>query len=152
MSPFGFSTTISHSPVSCKGRLLQAAAYARAAGNPEDSGRYVFLRPDFTGTEESRIVSLQNGDVEIQNAFETAVSTLLDSWHGGTFFPRLVEPDRDSEPRACQYCSVAEACLRGDSGSRGRLRDWSGVDRQHTVAERALLETWSLGSIKGSTS
>lgn len=135
-----------------KGRLLQAAAYAKAAGHPEDSGRYVFLRPDFTGTQESRIVSLQNSDVEIQHAFETAVSTLLGSWHGGTFFPRLVEPDRDSEPRACQYCAVAEACLRGDSGTRGRLRDWSEADREHTLTEQALLEAWSLGSKRGSTS
>lgn len=134
-----------------KGRLLQAAAYARASGGPEDSGRYVFLRPDFSGTEEARIVSVKTTDEEVQAAFEGAVSILLDSWYAGTFFPRLVEPDRDSEPRECQYCAVAEACLRGDSGARGRMRDWPAIDQERTDTESALLDTWSLGSKQGTT-
>ena len=34
-------------------------------------------------------------------------------------------PDENVEPDACRYCDVAEACLRGDSGARGRLRAWT---------------------------
>jgi len=66
----------------------------------------------------------------------------------GTFFPRLVDPDADKEPRACDYCGVAEACLRGDSGVRGRLRDWSRQRQASTPTEKAFLDAWLLASKK----
>ena len=130
------------------GRLLQAMAYARAAGGQDDTGRYLFVRPDFSGSEDTRIVSVVAADCTLQQAFESATSTLLTAWHPGLFFPRLVEPDTDVEPRRCQYCDVAEACLRGDSSARGRLRDWTRLGRATNKIERSLLDTWNLASTR----
>lgn len=136
-----------------RGRLLQAAAYAAAAGRPGDSGRYLFVHPDLQDPEESRVETVAAEDSEMRTAFDTASGVLLRAWHAGTFFPRLVEPLADSEPRTCEFCSVAEACLRGDSGARGRLRDWTAArlpavapsDRPRDAVERALLAAWYLG-------
>ncbi len=134
-----------------RGRLLQASAYAKAAGDPDDLGQYLFIRPDFSGPEEARLVKVSASDPALSGAFDRAVQILLDSWHAGTFFPRLVAPDMDAEPRVCQYCKAAEACLRGDSGARGRLRDWAADHRARNAMETAFLDTWLLASAKGST-
>lgn len=131
-----------------RGRLLQAAAYARAGGGPQDEGRYLFLHPDLKNAAENRVVRVTTDDQAARLAFESTVAKLVDAWYAGIFFPRLVEADADREPRACEYCSVAEACLRGDSNLRGRLRDWSAKDRPENAADRVLLDAWYLASAK----
>jgi hypothetical protein len=137
------------------GARLQAAAYALAGGQPGDSGRYLFLRPDPEVSPEQRIASVSVDDREIIEAFLWAARAALDAWDSGSFLPRLIEPRGDREPRFCATCRVAEACLRGDSGARARLRDWidartsdpEGLDAQRpdpTPAERSLLRVWQL--------
>jgi RecB family exonuclease len=130
------------------GRLLQAAAYARASGGPEDLGRYVFLHPEFKGSEETRVVSVTLDNKAILSAFDHAIQVLLQAWNAGIFFPRLVEPDKDEEPAACDSCGVAEACLRHDSSARGRLRDWFARNQPQSDLEEAVLDSWFLASKK----
>ena len=108
-----------------EGRHLQAAAYSLAGAAPRDNGEYVFIRPDFSGSDETRTVIVRGDDDDARGAFLAASETLVETWFGGLFFPRLVEPGSNREPRSCSSCEVAEACLRGDSGARGRLREWT---------------------------
>ena len=129
-----------------QGSLLQAAAYAMAAGGDGDLGRYAFIAPDFNGPDETRILSIAAEDQDTREALETAIAKLLEAWDAGVFFPRLIEPDHDKEPGACGFCAAAEACLRGDSGARGRLRDWVTGRHQGNRGERALLEIWRMAS------
>ena len=117
------------------GEWMQAAAYALAAGDAQDSGRYLFLNPILEDSPERRSVVVRADDSELVAAFQQSASVLIRAWRGGHFFPRLVEPDRDLEPRRCGYCTLAEACLRYDSSSRARLREWA-----HRVAESVLHE------------
>jgi hypothetical protein len=139
------------------GRRLQAVAYALAAGDPspfrpDGVGRYLFLRPDLA--DDLREHQIWGNAVPFVEAFRSAVRTALEAWDRGTFFPRLVEPDKDDEPGRCRFCPVHEACLRGDSGARGRLAAWADARRQPTLdldaaegaapAERALLGVWLL--------
>ncbi len=136
------------------GKSLQAVTYAQAARSESSNGAYLFLKPDLEGPESARIIGIAKGDKDGQLAFRSATSTLVAAWKQGSFFPRLVEADRDKAPRRCDSCQVAEACLRYDSGSRGRLRTWmaahleayiDGPDR--TVdAENASLGVWILDS------
>jgi RecB family exonuclease len=137
------------------GAWLQAAAYAVAAGESGDSGRYLFLTPALAEDPELREVVVQATDQELVSAFQSAAATLLGVWQRGHFFPRLMEVDRsDSEPFHCSYCSVAEACLRGDSGARARLRQWvePAIEEQLAGAQqlsaddRALVAAWLLPS------
>ena len=103
---------------------------------------------------EIRSVTARADDAELVTAFERAVGILVGAWRSGHFFPRLVEPDRDREPPLCTGCSLAEACLRGDSSSRSRLREWAdrAVERylqgpsDLPPAERNLTTTWLLPS------
>lgn len=135
------------------GTHLQAAAYLHAGAEAEEAGslgRYLYLRPDLEG-DEAREIALTRADAPILAAFNEATSTLLESWEAGSFFPRLVEIDGRQEPLRCSRCQVAEACLRGDSGARGRLHAWAsgeGGDRlqEKGRAEVALLGTWFLAA------
>ncbi|HSG38970.1 MAG TPA: hypothetical protein VLE27_04970, partial [Thermoanaerobaculia bacterium] len=69
----------------------------------------------------------------------------LAAWEAGSFFPRLVDTDGRSEPGRCGFCTVAEACLRGDSGARQRLYGWTqGEEAQEDFAEASLLRVWRL--------
>jgi hypothetical protein len=127
-----------------KGSHLQAVAYL--LGSPAESvGRYLFLRPDLE--EGQRELAVGRGDEEFVKAFGTTVASVLDAWDAGAFFPRVVEPNGRDEPGRCSFCSVAEACLRGDSGARLRLFEWT-ERSQETVpanpAEMALLKVWRL--------
>ena len=74
---------------------------------------------------------------------------VLEAWDRGALLPRLLEPSGDKEPRACEWCEVSAACVRGESAHRRRLREWatrasSGVDSL-APAERALLALYLLG-------
>ena len=118
------------------GDRLQAVAYALATGGPLPSmhagqGRYVFLRRDLP--PEQREFTVWGSHVPFVDAFEAAVGSGLAAWDHGAFFPRLVEPDRDQEPRRCSWCPLHEACVRGDSGARRRLAAWADAQRQGTL-------------------
>ncbi len=101
------------------GLRLQVPAYALAGSG---SGRYLFLHPEFKGVRE---IAIEGTDTEMAAAFDGAVAAALEAWRQGAFPPRVVEPDRDHEPKQCGWCEVAQACVRGDSGTRRRLRDWA---------------------------
>jgi len=153
------------------GERLQAVAYALATGGPLPSmhagqGRYVFLRPELPS--EQREFGVWGSHVPFAEAFAAAARSTIGAWDQGAFFPRLVEPDRDEEPRRCAWCPVREACLRGDSGARRRLATWAERRRQGTLApelpapehpseatgatgaaeetSRVLLDVWTLPS------
>ncbi|HEY7215576.1 MAG TPA: PD-(D/E)XK nuclease family protein, partial [Thermoanaerobaculia bacterium] len=104
------------------GSHLQAVAYLLGSEG-ESRGRYLFLRPGLE--EEARELSVTGDDQEFVSAFAAASEAVLAAWEVGSFFPRLVEPDGRKEPGRCGLCAVAEACLRGDSGSRLRLSHWT---------------------------
>ena len=75
----------------------------------------------------------------------------FEAWDRGSFTPRLVDSSNRKEPQMCRSCSVKEACLRGDSGSRHRLEQWVESARSAKVeksleAERAALQLWESGS------
>ncbi|HEX4960108.1 MAG TPA: PD-(D/E)XK nuclease family protein [Thermoanaerobaculia bacterium] len=124
-----------------KGSHLQAVAYL--LGSPgESEGRYLFLRPELSG--EQRGLTVTRGDEDFVNAFRNTASAALDAWGAGAFFPRVVEPNGRDEPGRCTFCSVAEACLRGDSGARLRLFEWAERVQEAGPAEEALLEVWRL--------
>jgi len=129
---------------------LQAAAYALAARQLGTGGvgRYSFLRPDIE--EYGREAALASDAVGIVETFTSAVETVLGAWDAGSFFPRLVDANKDTEPISCTYCDVATACLRGDSASRQRLRTWTGGADESALqgAERSLLGVWQIG-LKG---
>lgn len=126
------------------GERLQTAAYV-AGGSSE--GRYLFLRPDLP--EEARVAAITTDDPELLAVFETAVAALLDLWREGAFFPRLVEPDRDAEPPRCDFCEVAEACSRRDSGARGRLRRWAEEHDPAATAQPVIAESASAAALLG---
>ncbi len=125
------------------GALLQAVAYRRSAG-PGARGRYFYLKPEV----EIREFAVEQ-DPEIDAAFDRAVAAGLAAHTAGSFFPRLVDPVGQKEPRRCDYCEVAEACLRGDSGARRRLFEWSTRGEAEDPAGRALLGVWDLAAPEG---
>ncbi len=132
-----------------QGTLLQAAAYLLAAHGERAEGRYLYLKPDLDD-REAREHAVTTEDREAAEAFAHAVSATLAAWDAGTFFPRVVDAAGRNEPARCSYCAVAEACLRGDSGSRLRLFEWTEKARREAVpldpAQSALLRVWRLAA------
>jgi hypothetical protein len=128
-----------------KGRLLQAAAYAAAAGTRTGAGRYVYLKPDDRWDEAMRNVVVRGDDEETFARFESATRSIAESRSLGIAFPRLEEADgRNAEH--CRYCRVAEACRRDDSGFRRRLVEWM-HDQENDGGrdEDAARALWRLG-------
>jgi hypothetical protein len=131
------------------GERLQAALYARAGGGDEDVGRYAFLSPTLDPDRDRDVIVRANDD-EIGALLERALSATLGAWQNGAFFPRLTQHHQNIEPVTCSYCSVAEACSRGDSGSRGRLRSWASLRHPlrkpspSATLETAVVRTWYL--------
>lgn len=127
-----------------EGRALQIAAYARAeSGGVDVGGRLAFLAPD----TEHRVLWAHEDDVTLQEHLNHALRSVFKLLDAGVFFPRLVEPDVDREPRRCGSCVVAEACVRGDSGDRARLRRYAQGLRERgadTEQQRAFLVMWGL--------
>ena len=127
-----------------RGRLLQGAAYSASLRGA--TGRYVYLPAD--RLQAPTVIEMHHDDEQIRDAFSRAGRTALATWDGGAFFPRLVEPRKDREPPACRWCEVSEACLRGDSGARQRLRRWA-MKRQSeaepTGAVEPIATLWPLG-------
>ena len=85
-------------------------------------------------------------DKDLADAFTKSVRSVLGVWDAGTFFPRIVDPAGREEPGRCKRCEVAEACLRGDSGARLRLFEWSERREDLAPEEAALLEVWRLAA------
>ncbi|HEV7516554.1 MAG TPA: PD-(D/E)XK nuclease family protein, partial [Thermoanaerobaculia bacterium] len=136
------------------GTRLQAVAY-RLAGGPGARGRYLYLRPDLA-QREFTVGAGTAGEAELERAFGAATAAVLGAWEAGTFFPRVVDLSGRAEPGRCKFCSVAEACLRGDSGARGRLFEWAarggtGDDSGDpgNPGEAALLAVWRLPGAPG---
>jgi len=127
-----------------RGTHLQAVAYLLGSDG-ESMGRYLFLKPGLE--EDQRELAVTNADQDFVEAFAIASAAVLAAWEAGSFFPRLVELDGRKEPGRCGYCSVAEACLRHDSGSRQRLYEWTGNAESGLLPDdqEALLKVWRLG-------
>jgi hypothetical protein len=125
-----------------KGSHLQAVAYLLAS-EENSLGRYLYLRPGFEDPAE-RVFEAGPGDQDFTFAFAAAVRAALRAWDEGAFFPRLVETNGRKEPGRCTYCAVAEACLRGDSGARQRLFEWTLSSPVLVPAEEALMDVWRL--------
>lgn len=128
-----------------QGTLLQGAAYLLAAHGEPAEGRYLYLKPGLDDPE-ARQYAVTTDDREAAEAFANAVSATLSAWDAGAFFPRLVDPAGRNEPGRCSYCAVAEACLRGDSGARLRLFEWTEEEQAMDPAQAALLRVWKLAA------
>jgi hypothetical protein len=133
-----------------QGRALQSVAYllaARAAGAGEARGRYLYLRPD--ADPEAAEYAVDAADAAFATAFADTAAVLFAAWDAGSFFPRLVDTAGEKEPSRCQYCRVAEACLRGDSGARRRLHRWASGATAGGEGEGAFLAVWNLADAGG---
>ncbi len=127
-----------------RGTNLQAVAYLLGSEG-ESKGRYLFLRPGLD--DGDRELAVTNADEDFIQAFAAASEAVLAAWEAGSFFPRVVELDGRKEPARCGFCSVAEACLRNDSGARQRLHEWTGQGGEALGPEEgALLRVWRLGA------
>lgn len=132
-----------------EGRALQAAAYVKGTEG-ETVGRYLFLRPGLPEDAE-REFAVTSRDGDLLEAFTAAARALLNVWDAGSFFPRVVDTTGRNEPPRCAFCTVAEACVRGDSGARHRLFEWTERAREAgpespelSEEEAALLRVWRL--------
>jgi len=132
------------------GRRLQAAVYAAADGlDRKAEGRFLYLKPEVE--DGPRAIGAVSDDFDFRTALDHAVDTTLGAVEAGVMFPRIVDPSGQREPRPCAYCEVAEACVRGDSGVRGRMARWSATvvgarqDGAETTAwEARFAELWQL--------
>jgi hypothetical protein len=111
-------------------------------------GLYLYLGVDIP--EHARVAAVDSEDRDFADAFERVSQVAFEAWDRGSFMPRLVDSSNRIEPRMCQSCSVKEACLRGDSGSRYRLQKWVASERSEdaeasTEVERVALQLWDLG-------
>ena len=106
-----------------RGRMLQAATYAGAAGVFNGIGRYLYLKPDDRWTDEMRSAIVRGDDKDVVERFEGAVRAIAEGRSRGIVFPRLEEADGKNAEH-CRFCRVAEACRRDDSGFRRRLVQW----------------------------
>jgi len=134
------------------GVALQVSAYALGGtqldGCGPAQGCYFYLGADVP--EDARVAAVDSEDRDFAAAFERASQVAFEAWDRGSFVPRLVDASSLNEPIMCRTCSVKEACLRGDSGSRYRLEQWVASDRSEAVAEsrkaeRAARALWNLG-------
>ena len=132
-----------------RGRVLQAVAYALATTPAQGAeGRYLALRPDIgDAPEEARSTVVRSDDDEIAVAFGHAVNTIVTGWRVGGLTPRVEEAHNPGKvPPACNWCPVAQACLRSDTGYRQRVVQWMQREVQgESEAERAAHDLWWLG-------
>ena len=135
-----------------RGAALQVSAYAmggsQIVGDHPAQGRYLYLGADVS--EHARVAEVDSEDRDFSESFERVAQVAFEVWDRGSFMPRLVDSSDHKEPRMCRSCSVKEACLRGDSGSRYRLEQWvesarSAKADKSREAERAALQLWDLG-------
>jgi hypothetical protein len=120
----------------------------QTSGDRSAQGRYLYVGVDVP--EHARVAAVDSEDPDFLDAFERVSQVAFEAWDLGSFTPRLVDASNRKEPQMCRSCSVKEACLRGDSGSRHRLEQWVESARSAKVkktleAERAALQLWNLG-------
>lgn len=114
-----------------QGRRLQGPAYAQA-GQPVSEGRYLFAKD---GVDDANArVSIARDDADAKQLFEAASRDLLAAFEIGAFPPRLLGETRSGAGPACRTCQVAEACIRGETGSSRHLAAW--LDRYEPTPER----------------
>jgi hypothetical protein len=137
------------------GEWLQAPGYVQLARDAgfEAVGRYVFLAPD-AEPDAPRVFEIASGDLDAATHFDSAIYALLAAAQRGVHAPRLFDRKTDAEPDLCRTCELKTACVRGDSGARGRLREWLDAraaalaeDPERELArlsplERDLLAVW----------
>lgn len=122
------------------GAALQAAAYARAAGEG-GLGRYLYLDPELP--DSIRDLPVKGGDVAAMDGFDAAVRTLLGAWDSGVFLPRLTDPTGRETGAACRFCEMRLACEQYDSGMRRRLLAWVAAE-EGDDATSAAAQIWNL--------
>jgi len=134
------------------GELLQAPAYASyegPAGPRGVRGEYGLLGEGAWSPGEP-FPGVAASDPLVRVDFQETAGELISGWKEGVFFPRLSGPE-GKEPPACEYCPVAEACLRGDSGARRRLENVAGADAPAPGGPPGPLEQlrrlWWLGAV-----
>jgi hypothetical protein len=128
-----------------RGRLLQAAAYARAPDPATGSGRYLYLKPNDDWDEGIRQATVFGDDPETTVRFETAVRTVFSARRNGVVFPRVEEAD-GKKAQHCLWCRVAEACRRDDSDYRRHLVRWMGSSSGGATSDQeAARDLWWLG-------
>ncbi len=138
-----------------RGELLQAAAYA--ASLPGAGGRYLYLGPG--GADDGVEVGLAGDDGEAAAGLEAAVGVIARAVAAGVAVPRTSrnvtrrsrgDGSRRVELRPspwCRSCRVREACVRDDSGLRGRHEAWLAEPEESGLgAERAARAVWRLGA------
>ncbi len=137
------------------GRMLQAQAYEAAAeemsaghGAAKATGRYVYIKPGLSDCQ-TRVDCGENHE-EFRAAFNEALSNLLELWDSGVFFPKAAAEDNNNyQSSPCSYCSVAEACLRGDSGFRSRLKSLLEKDIEDVSGDlKAMIKLSKMGKKK----
>ena len=102
-----------------RGEALQIAAYA--ASDATAVGRLLYVGAGLP--PEQRVLTLGHDDHEARETLEGTLRVALAGLRAGVFFPRVTAPDDDKESRSCGGCAVREACVRGDSTARLRLRE-----------------------------
>ncbi len=121
-----------------QGRHLQAALYARAAGEGS-SGRFLFLHPD----SEKPLQSLEHEETA---PLDTTAGILLAAWRRGIAVPRW-DPAGGHRNGPCRSCTVSEACLRDDTTFRLRLERVLEALRERDPGA-PLLRLWALPKTK----
>jgi hypothetical protein len=80
---------------------------------------------------------------------EEALAAVFGAYEEGALIPRLRLAREDTENSECRRCDVKEACLRGDSGARGRLARFM-EGRDPSQGSRALRAATALWQLEGS--
>ena len=115
-------------------------------------GRYLFVKPDLE--PQSVVAEMSNEDGELLYAFGESVLTLKTGLDAGVFFPRLENAKGKASP-ACEWCDVADACGKQESGVRRRLAGIAARARKQeeegervSPTESQLVRLWFLGEEK----
>ncbi len=136
------------------GEHLQGMVYAVGAPDLGEEGAaargiYLFLDPDTP--DGLRTIEYRQDDTAMEKLLVRVVGLLDRARHLGLLFPRLTDPSGRDESSRCRYCTVATACVHGDSQSRRRERDYfAGLqDRRDEeqpldAVEHELLRLWEL--------
>ena len=108
-----------------QGTLLQAAAYLLAAQGEPARGALPLSEAGSGRSRGPRVRGRRPEDREAAEAFANAVSATLPPGTRAPSSPAWSIRPAGTSRRAARYCAVAEACLRGDSGARLRLFEWT---------------------------
>lgn len=126
------------------GEHLQAIVYALSGEGR--TGAYQFLRPD--SPKEAANFEVR-GDEDYARALRSAVTVLFKGMDQGAYPPRLLD-GKGNASKHCEYCSVSQACTKGDSSFRQRLLAVMGELSTSDLDDSPLLENfeslWNLST------